>query len=401
MRITEVETIQVEEFPNLTYVRLHTDSGLVGLGETYFAASAVAAWIHESAAPVLLGADAGDITRIWGQLVGFVGSKGSGIENRGRSAVDIALWDLLGQETGKPIWALLGGRSRDSVPAYNTCAGYAYTRGRPEHGHLPVGNWGIGAKDGPYEDLQGFLHHADDLAEDLLSEGYMGMKIWPFDRFAEENGGHGISAAQLREGLEPFRKIRDRVGDRIEIMVEMHSLWDLPTAVKIARAVGEYEPHWFEDPMPLHNLDAVRRFREQVTAPVAVSETMGTRWAYQDLLQAEAADLVIFDPTYAGGISEARHICALADLHTLPVALHDCVGPVSMAVNTHLSVHAPNIAVQEVVRAFATDWYAELLTDLPAVEDGRVLPLDGPGLGTRLRDDVLTRPDVTRRSSRG
>lgn len=392
MIITAVDTVQVPEFPNLTYVRLHTDTGITGLGETYFAADAVAAWVHESATPVLLGRDPMAVTSTWGRLVGFVGAKSSGVENRGRSAVDIALWDIVGKVAGLPVHSLLGGLSRESVPAYNTCAGYAYTKGRPSHGHLPVGNWGLGQQHGPYEDLDAFLHRAGDLAESLLDEGYMGMKIWPFDRFAEDNGGHGISSAQLREGLEPFAKIRDRVGDRIEIMLEMHGLWDLPTAIKIAKATEDYEPYWFEDPMPMTNLEAVRRFRDASDIPCAVSETLGTRWAFHDLIAAGAADIVIFDPTYAGGISEAKVICSLAETHTLPVALHDCVGPLSMTVNTHLSAHASNIAIQEVVRAFATDWYGEILTEVPEVRDGRVWPLTGPGLGTELRPELLEDP---------
>lgn len=399
MRITEVETLILDEFPNLTYVLIHTDEGVTGLGETYFAAETVSTWIHEAGAPVLLGRDPSEITAIWGELVGFVGAKSSGIENRGRSAIDVALWDIMGKVTGQPIYKLLGGKTRESVPAYNTCAGYAYTKGRPSNGHLPTDNWGIGQGAGPYDDLQGFLERPGELAESLLSEGYMGMKIWPLDAFAEKTRGHGISAADLKKGLEPLRIIRDTVGDKIEIMLEMHSLWDLPTAIRIAKAAEEFSPYWFEDPISLNNVEAVKRFADSTHIQTAVSETLGTRWAYHDLLASGAPGTVIFDPTYAGGISEARNIGALAETHSVPVAAHDCVGPVSMTVNTHFSINAPNVAVQEVVRAFASDWYADLLTELPEIRDGRVYPLEGPGLGTELRPEVLTRADATRRVS--
>jgi L-alanine-DL-glutamate epimerase-like enolase superfamily enzyme len=399
LRITAIETVVLDEFPNLTYVLVRTDEGITGLGETYFAADTVSHWIHEAAAPVVLGRDPHQITAIWNELVGFVGAKSSGIENRGRSAVDIALWDILGKVAGQPVYNLLGGLTRPCVPAYNTCAGYAYTKGRPSNGHLPTDNWGLGAGDGPYDDLVAFLERADELAESLLDEGYMGMKIWPLDQFAEKTRGHGISGADLRAGLEPLKKVRDKVGDRIDIMLEMHSLWDLPTAIQIAAAAEEYKPYWFEDPLSLSNLDAVRRFADSTRIQTAISETLGTRWAYYDLLASGAPGTVIFDPTYAGGLSEARNIIALAETHSRPVAAHDCVGPLSFTVNTHLSVNATNVAVQEVVRAFATDWYADLLTELPQIRDGYVYPLHGPGLGTELRPEVFSRDDIAHRTT--
>lgn len=400
MKITAIETIRIEEFPNLCYVRIHTDEGLIGLGETYFGAEAVESWIHEMGVNVLLGKNPLTIDRHWGDLVGFIGARSTGVENRGRSALDIALWDILGQAANMPIYQLLGGASRDRIQAYNTCAGYQYTRKRPAHGNLPVGNWGEGKAKGPYEDLEGFLNNADDLAESLLAEGFMGMKIWPFDPFAEASSGRYISQADLKKGLEPFEKIRKRVGDKIEIMVELHSLWDLRTAKQIAHALEDYRPFWYEDPIKMDNLDALQEFAQATRVPTAASETIGTRWAYRELLDKKACNVVIFDPTWTGGISEGKRIATLAEAYQLPIAPHDCVGPVSFAVDTHLSINAPNALVQEVVRAFYTDWYQELVTEIPQVKEGYVYPLTGPGLGTELRPEVFKRPDVYRRESR-
>jgi galactonate dehydratase len=107
-----------------------------------------------------------------------------------------------------------------------------------------VSNWGLqeDESEGPYEDLDAFLHRADELAEDLLSQGITGMKIWPFDPYAEASGGYYISKADLQEALEPFRKIRSAVGNEMDVMVEFHSLWDLSTVKKIAQALEEFEP---------------------------------------------------------------------------------------------------------------------------------------------------------------
>ena len=133
MRISTVTTLRLREYPNLCYVALGTDDGLTGIGETFFGARAVGAWVHETAAAYLLGKDPLTIERHSRALEGFVGSAGTGTENRGRSAVDIALWDLLGRHSGLPLYQLLGGLTRESVPIYNTCAGRPTCASYPTH----------------------------------------------------------------------------------------------------------------------------------------------------------------------------------------------------------------------------------------------------------------------------
>ena len=130
MKITEVETLLIDEFPNLVYVRLHTDEGIVGLGETFFTADAVASWIHSMAAPYLLGKDPLRIEQHWQSLNGFVGFNSTGVEMRARSAIDVALWDILGQVCRQPLYQLLGGAVRDRVPVYNTCVHELVSRPR-------------------------------------------------------------------------------------------------------------------------------------------------------------------------------------------------------------------------------------------------------------------------------
>ena len=400
MKITELETILIDEFPNLIYVRIHTDEGIIGLGESFFGARAVAAWVHETAAPYLLGKNPLQIDKHWQGLNGFVGFNSSGVENRGRSAIDIALWDILGQVCDQPIYQLLGGASRDRVRTYNTCAGYHYVRGVPKAGGLPVGNWGVGASSqGPYEDLDGFMHHADELAQSLLEQGITGMKIWPFDPYAEESSGHRISSSELKAGLEPFRKIREAVGNQIDIMVELHGLWDLPNAIKIADALEEYSPYWYEDPIKMDNLEALAQFARSTKVPTTASETLGTRWSFRALMEHHAVGIVMFDPAWIGGVSESKKVSSMAEAYQLPVAPHDCTGPVEFATAVHISINTPNALVQESVRAFYTGWYRELVTNVPQVKDGYVYPLTGPGLGTTLLPEVFTRADIHRQSS--
>jgi L-alanine-DL-glutamate epimerase-like enolase superfamily enzyme len=293
------------------------------------------------------------------------------------------------------LYQLLGGRVRDTVRTYNTCAGYTYVRARPVQA---VDNWGLPASPavspGPYEDLDAFLHRPDELARSLLDEGFTGMKIWPFDPFAEASGGHFISNADLRTALEPFRKIRKAVGDRIDIMVEFHSLWDLPTARRICQALEEFEPFWFEDPLKADNLEALAELAAHTRVPLTLSETIAGRWRFKELMDRHAVGVVMLDVSWVGGISEARQVAALAGVYKLPVAPHDCTGPVTLVASTHLSVHAPNALVQEMVRAFCATWYRDLVTELPEIGQGWIAPPEGPGLGTALQPDIERRPDA-------
>lgn len=188
MKIRRVETVRLKEFPNILFVQVHTDAGVSGLGETFLGAAAVEAYIHETAAPYLLGKDPHQIERHALQLRGYIGAGSPGAETRGRSAIDIALWDIAGKIAGQPLYQLLGGATRPAIRVYNTCAGYRYIRSAPEQ---RVANWGLptDGSPGPYEDLDAFLHRADELARSLLDQGIDAMKIWPFDAFAEASDG--------------------------------------------------------------------------------------------------------------------------------------------------------------------------------------------------------------------
>jgi galactonate dehydratase len=398
VKITRIDTLRLDEFPNILFVTVHSDEELVGLGETFFGAQAVEAYVHESVAPYLLGKDPLQIERHATALRGYLGSAGTGVETRGNSAIDIALWDLLGQASGQPLYQLLGGASRDDVPIYNTCAGYRYVRQRPVQA---VENWGIdtGQAHGPYEDLDAFLTDAGRLAEDLLAQGITGMKIWPFDPYAEASNGTSISEHDLDRGLEPVRKIRSAVGSAIDVMVEFHSLWDVPTAQRILRALEEFEPYWFEDPVRPDSPSALAQVARSTRIPVAAGETVAGRRAFRELLDREAVQVAIVDLSWCGGISEARKIGELAETYGIPITPHDCTGPVVLTAATHLSVHLPNIPIQETVRAYYTGWYSELVTTLPIIENGHIRPPDGPGLGTTLLPELKQRADARLRSS--
>jgi L-alanine-DL-glutamate epimerase-like enolase superfamily enzyme len=281
MKIESIETIWHQDFPNVLFVLVHCD-GLVGLGETYYHAEAVASYIHSVTAPLLVGQDATRISAINKSLEGYVGYSGSGVETRARSAIDIALWDLAGKRAGLPLHDLMGGRARDSIELYNTCAGTQYMRRNGQ----ATRNYGRGV-DGRWEDLDRFMTDAGELAEELLSEGIRGMKIWPFDAYAEMSNGMHLSAEQMSAGLEPIRKIREAVGDQMNVMIELHGLWSPATASSIIRSLEPYAPYWVEDPVRTDLIGALAEVHATASTTgtlIAVGETVAGGTGFMPLL---------------------------------------------------------------------------------------------------------------------
>ena len=387
-RITAIETaIPAEIMPNLILVRIHTDDGLIGCGETYYTPHAIESLIHDWMAERLLGAEATDIESHWRFLYERCTAFGApGAEMRALSAIDVALWDILGQVCGQPVWKLLGGAVQRRVRIYNTCGGPGY--GALQRSALQVAKhpgwpgYGDEGKPGPLQDNWSSFHAAGDLAEELVAEGIAGMKVWPFDRFVHQSGGLYISPADVETGMKPLRAIRDRVGNAIEIMIEGHAFFQLPSALRLADALREIRPFWLEDVLRVDNVDTLADFRRQSGMPIAASEMLLGRSCYLALLKAGAADYVMIDPTWSGGISETRRIIDLAQAYNIPATMHDCTGPLTLFAGLHCAVASANVVLQETVRAHIRTFYDRLIDRQPIIEQGYLIAPTDPGLGT-------------------
>ena len=296
-RIERIETIRIGAQPNVLWVEVTDEDGLRGLGETYYIPSAVEAVIHDMAAPLVLGMDALRIEEIWQTLfacANFYGYAGS--EMRAFSALDVALWDLLGKRAGLSVSTLLGGRVRDEIRLYNTCVDA-----------------------GGYDDMTAWLERPGDLAEELLADGFGGMKVWPWDRFAPQissglvtgpagwsamgPAGHDLTPDQLAEGLACIEAIRERVGMRIDVMLEGHSRWDLNAAIRICRAVEPYELAWVEDIIQPDSVADLARLVQETRVPQCVSERLIGKHRYRDVFEAGAAHLAMVDVVWTGGLT--------------------------------------------------------------------------------------------------
>ena len=379
MKITAIESLRWKAWPRLAIVRVHSESGLCGLGETVDKLPGAVAALHGTIAPLALGQDARDIEGLWRFVMDNLMYHGyAGAELRALSAFEMALQDLLGKHFGAPLYHLLGGRTRERVPTYNTCIGF-----------------------GAHDDYQRWQEDAGGLAQSLLDDGINAMKIWPFDRFSERSLGQYISLADIERGLLPVRQIRDAVGEAMEIGIECHFRWNRASIERIARALEPYEILFIEDPMHAVYPEEIRAFSRRTAIPVVGSELLMTRWQYRDWLAQGVSQILMTDTSWTGGIAETRKIAAMAEAHNVPLVLHNIAGPVSHAAAMHLGAHIPNLFMVESVRAFYRGYFPQL-SELEVVPQEGTLGLpEGPGLGVTLRPELLTRPDLQREVSEG
>ena len=398
MKIVTVETVLSANYPNCVWLRLETDEGLVGLGETFRNPQATVSYIHETVAPYLLGQDPRAPERHRNALMRSVGNRFNGfptrsIEIRGNSAADIALWDISAKAMDAPLYRLLGGPAHDTLPVYNTCASDGYNFQANVSGDSRAAGEGE-------DDLARQVSDPGGLARSLLADGITGMKIWPFDRFAARHDGWQIDRADLEEATAIVAAIRDAVGNDIEIMLEYHGLWRLSAALDIAKSLEPYRVFWHEDPIGLDHIADLVRYRQETGGRVAASENLGTTRWLRDALTAGAVDVVQFDMGWVGGLSEGRRIAAMAEAFDRPIAPHDCVGPILFATDCHLAFASPNTLTQEIVRAYLSGWYSDIADGLPTVSNGRLGLPGGPGHGAELRPDFLDGDGITRQASR-
>jgi L-alanine-DL-glutamate epimerase-like enolase superfamily enzyme len=303
----------------------------------------------------------------------------SGAELRALSAVEIALWDIVGKAYGAPLVQLLGGKSRERVPTYNTCIGFGENR---DYAAWHDGDAGV-------------------LAESLLADGIHAMKIWPFDSFSERSLGQYISPGEIDKGLRPVRQIRERVGSAMEIGIECHFRWNRMSAERIAQALEPYDILFLEDPLPAVNVDEIRLLSQRIRIPVVGSETLMTRWQVREWLEKHASPILMTDPLWTGGAAETRKIANMAEAVGVPVVLHNLSGPFCHAVCVHLGAHIPNLFFVESTRALYRTTFGALTDYAPEPRDGGFAVPDGPGLGVNFREEALADPRITRQVSEG
>lgn len=347
------------------WVRLHTDKGIVGTGETYpFQQGEIGALKDHSRR--LLGRDPRDIDGIWRNFYFDIAMRNpGGADMRVLSAINMAQLDILGQASGLPLYRLLGGRTRTSVRVYNTTTDY----------------WAInGMKMGP---------DTMKIAQFLLDRGTTAMKIYPFT--APDNY---ISNEALERGLGWIREIRDKLGNKMDIAVDCWGRFNLPSAKRIAKALEPYNILYLEDAMISSNAEAYAQLASETSVPICISETLATRYQYREFFERKACDVIMYDLTWCGGVSEAKRISDLADTYLIPTSPHTCGGPLLYICSAHMCTAIANFLIMESNYWKYAHQFPYFVNNVPAPKDGHVTPPELPGIGAEIKPELFRNGDA-------
>jgi galactonate dehydratase len=339
----------------LTFVELVTDDGLRGVGEARMVnkTDTLLACIKELGERYVVGMSPFDVERLaWNTQWLEYGRIGE-VTATALSVFDTACWDLIGQAAGQPVWRLLGGRARDSVPAY-------------------ANGWYQGGRDAAAIAEQG---------REVLERGYRALKIDPFGAASSELSHH-----ELRTSTQILTALRQEVGPDVALMVEMHGRFTAATAVKVADAIQDCRPEWIEEPVSPHNTSGLRHLRNRSSLPIATGERIHSLPEFLPLMESGLIDVIQADLTHFGGLTGMRKLAACAQAFDILLAPHNVCGPVGTAANIHLAVATSNYKILEHFNDFADPWLSDLV-DSPPVVDARTgafgIP-EAPGLGVRL-----------------
>src|SRR5919202_1325688 len=367
---------QAESSPKLSYVfvQVDTDEGLTGWGEiTTYPGSVANRTIVAALCEVdqfLRGQDATQIEATWHKLLRaftYVGTRGA--TTAMVSAIDIALWDIKGQALGVPIYELLGGAVRETIPLY-THFQYAPTVERMvENAVAEVERGSRAIKTDPFM-----------AAGRLSNVRYVDGQI---DRSVENTGVAMIAA------------IRDAVGPDVEVLIDAHAMYNVPTAVRLANRLAPYGITWFEEPCPPESYDALEQVRSQIPTPISVGERLYTRYEFLPVLSRHLTDFVMPDVTWTGGISELKKIATLAETFYIPISPHDASGPVNLMAGAQVGMTVPNFYRLEARRVKVDFFNAFLEEPLEGKGDALIVP-KVPGLGVRLDLGYLEHHQIER-----
>jgi galactonate dehydratase len=347
------------------WVRLHTDKGLVGTGETYPATHSQVGALKDRARS-LVGRDPRDIDGMWRSLYKDQAMRNSGgADMRVLSAINMAQLDILGQAAGLPLYRLLGGRTRPRVRVYNTTTDY----------------WAIdGMKMGP--DTAAIVRF-------LLERGIDAIKIYPF-----RGADNYLTNQALESGLKWIRDIRDTAGSRMDIAVDCWADFDFPSALRVAKAIEPYNILYLEDAMLMQSPETYARLAAETSVPVCMSETLATRYEFRDFFERKACDVAMFDISWCGGPSEARRIAAMAEAYLLPVSPHTCGGPLLYFCSAHVCTAVPNFLIMESNYWKWAHQFPHFINNVPVPEKGAVRPPELPGIGAEIRPEIFRNGDA-------
>ena len=355
MKVTDIKTFTVDCFrTNWVFVKVYTDEGINGVGEAtleYKEKALIGAVEHIK--DYLVGKNPLEIEKHWHTIYRDAYWRGGAVLMSALSAVDTALWDILGKSLNVPVYQLLGGKANDKVRIY-------------------VNGWFAGAKT-PREFAE--------KAKTAVKRGVTAMKWDPFGKAYLE-----ISNKDLNTALECVGAVREAVGNDIDLLIEGHGRFNISTGIKIAKELEQFRPMWFEEPVPPDNLDALKAVRDKSPVAISAGERLYTRWDYIPMFEKHAADFIQPDISHAGGISELKKIASQAECKYIGFAPHNPSGPVANAATLQLAACCPNFSILEIMYS-DVEWRNDVTDESLVYNDGYISIPDRPGLGIEINEE--------------
>jgi galactonate dehydratase len=358
------------------FVEIATDAGITGWGEitttTKLANRALRAMLQQVGA-IIIGEDPGNIEHLWHKLfrsLTYMGSRGAAVECV--SAIDIALWDIRGKALGQPIYELLGGPVRDEIALYT----------HPDQRKFTT-------TEGVVQEIR-----------DIVASGHTALKFdpYPYQRSGDEQRDGYLDGQMTRkderEAAELTALIRDTTGPDIEVLIDAHGRFDVPTAIRLCRSLEEAgQIDWFEEPVPPESFNALKQVRDKVSAAISWGERGHTKWDFVPVLENKLADYIMPDVTWTGGITELKKISALCEAYYIPVSPHDAAGPINVVAGAQVMMTVPNFYKLE-----TSEWNLgkyDHLIDKPLDNSNGSLKLTSkPGLGVEMNREYLQAHEI-------
>ena len=358
------------------FLRIDTDEGISGIGEATSSGGGGSiivgnilnflknSTVKEDFRETLIGENPEHVDLIWHKLFRrFTGGGGfGGFVTTVMSGIDIALWDIKGKIANKPIYEILGGGPvRDQIEMYT---------------HVQPGD----------------PSYAANQARELVSKGFKTIKLDPFQPEMTQHHRRYIQgmispkAATL--GQDTVAAIRESVGPEIEILIDCHGNFNVPTAIKIAKMLEPYNIGWFEEPVQPNSNEALKQVKESVNVPICVGERLYTRWDFLPILKENLAEYLMPDILWTGGISELYKISTLAETFYVPVSPHDASGPINILAGAHTMMTVPNFFKLEMNHS-SLPTLNMMITEPININQGYLELPSRPGLGVELNEDYL------------
>ena len=362
MKITRVTPMVLgTAWRDLTFLKVETDEGLYGVGEARSLnhTDAVLGYLTGAADRHVIGSDPFNIEDMVNRMYrGDFGRAGE-IVMTGIALVEMACWDIMGKALGQPVYRLLGGAVRDKIKAYAN--GWYTVERTPEEFH--------------------------SAAQRAVAKGYRALKFDPFG-----SGFYELEKAEKMRSISLVEAVRSAVGPDVEILIEMHGRFNPPTAIELARELAQYQPSWYEEPVPPENLAALKKVSDAIAPygiPIATGERIHTPYEFRELFELQAADVVQVDISHYGGLLNAKKLAGWADAYYMLMAPHNVGGPVSTAACLHFAASTTNFKIQEHFNDFADAFVKEAALGVPEVVDGYFGLPQGTGLGVTLNEDLI------------